>query len=324
MIGLITCLSNSQTKWAQTGFNFLDVSTDARAGAMGDAVNSLSGYLGALSHNPATMAVMPNMLNVTFGINSWIADIRYLSASVIISPHSGDYGVFGLSFTSVDYGDVLGTIVWNNDKGYTDTEVLNPVALAIGIAYAKAITEKFSVGGQARFAYQSLGKNVVQDGDRLKTKQNVANVTSFDFGTVFKTGIKSIAFGMSIRNFSKEVTYEQEPFQLPLIFTLGVSANIFDFFPSGKSDQSLLLSIDVTHPRAHPEQLKIGAEYQFRKLISLRSGYISNNSEDSFTYGLGISSAGLNISSVGFEVDYSYTPFGVFNNVQRLTVSFSL
>jgi hypothetical protein len=97
-----------------------------------------------------------------------------------------------------------------------------------------------------------------------------------------------------------------------------------DFIKVSGPDQSLILSIDATHPRSHPEQLKIGAEYQFMKIISLRGGYITNNSEDGITYGLGISSNGLGISSVNFEIDYSYTPFGVFDNVQRFTAQFSL
>jgi len=322
--GLLAPLNYSQVKWAQTGFNFLNVSSDARASALGDAVNSLSGYSGALFHNPAGMAEIPTLLSSTFSINKWIADIQYLSLSVMVSPFDGEYGVVGISLQSVDYGDVQGTMVWNNEKGFIDTEVMNPVALAFGIGYAKAISDRFSVGGQVRFAYQSLGKSIVPDGSLYKTKQNVADAVAFDFGTLFKTGIKSLAFGMSVRNFSKEVKFEEEGFQLPLIFTVGISANLFDFIDFPGPEQSLLLSFDSTHPRSHPEQIKIGAEYQFMKVLSLRGGFISGNSEDDVTFGLGLSSAGLGISSVNFEFDYSYTPFGVFDNVQMFTARFSL
>jgi hypothetical protein len=324
IIGLFVPIAKSQTKWAQTGFNFLSISSDARASAMGDAVNSLSGYSGALFHNPATMAEMPTFFNSTFSINNWIADIQYLSLSMVFSPFSGEYGVVGVSLQSVDYGDVQGTMVWNNEKGYIDTETLNPYALAIGIGYAKMISEQFGVGAQVRFAYQSLGKSVVPDGVSLRTKQNVADAVAYDFGTIYKTGIKSIAFGMSVRNFSKEVKYEEEAFQLPLLFTIGISANIFDFIEVPGPNQSLLISLDSTHPRSHPEQLKIGAEYKFMDFISLRGGYIAGNSEDDITFGLGISSAALELSSFDLEFDYSYTPFGVFDNVQRFTARITL
>ena len=129
---------------------------------------------------------------------------------------------------------------------------------------------------------------------------------------------------MSVTNFSKEVKYEEEGFQLPLLFTIGISANLFDFFEMPGPDQSLLLSVDATHPRSHPEQIKVGAEYQFMKILSLRGGYVSGNDENDFTFGVGITSTSLGISPVNFDVDYSYTPFGVFNNVQRFTARISL
>lgn len=326
IIGLSASLSYSQqVKLAQTGFDFLSISSDARAGAMGDAVNSLFGCSAALTHNPATMAEMPNLFTASVSVNNWIADIKYLSCSALISPWSGDYGVLGLSFQSVDYGDVLGTMVWNNSQGYIDTGTMDPTAMAIGIGYAKMISDRFAVGAQVRFAYQSLGKSAVPTAaNTVVTKQNVASAVAYDFGTNFKTGIKSITFGMSIRNFSNDVTYEEESFQLPLLFTVGISANLFDFFELKGPKQSLILSCDVTHPMSHPEQLKIGVEYQFMNLIALRGGYISGDDEDGVTYGLGVSSSGLGITSANFQIDYSYTPFGVFNNVQRFTVSFSM
>ena len=317
-LGFLSSAASGQTKLAQTGFNFLGVSSDARSSGMGDAVNSLSGFSGALSHNPASMAEMPTFFSSAFSFNKWIADINYLSASAIIKPFSGDLGVIGISLQSVDYGEVEGTMVANNEQGYIDTKIIKPTALAIGIGYAKMLNDKFSIGAQIRFAYQSLGESTVPVGDGTTSiKENKANAIAYDFGTIYKTGIKSIAFGMSVRNFSSEVKYEEEGFQLPLIFTVGVSANLLDFFDLLGTDQSLILSIDSTHPRSHPEQVKVGLEYQFMKILSLRGGYVSGNSEDDFTFGLGV-------SSFGVEFDYAYTPFGVFDNVQRFTARLSL
>lgn len=322
--GLFSPASNAQTKWAQTGFDFLMVPPDARAAGIGDAVNSLPGNVNSLFHNPATMAEMPSVVDITAGVNSWIADIKHLSFGVAVAPFSGNYGVIGLSLQSVDYGDIQGTMVYNNNDSYIDTGNLNPSALAVGIGYAKMISEQFGVGAQVRLCYQSLGTSVVPSGGTLVTKQNTASAVAYDFGTIFNTGIKSLAFGMSIRNFSQNVTYEQESFQLPLLFTIGISANVFDFIEMKGPDQSLIISCDATHPRSHPEQLKIGLEYQFMKLIALRGGYITGDSEDGATFGLGLSSAALGISAINFNIDYSYTPFGVFNNVQRFTVRFTI
>jgi hypothetical protein len=310
----------SQIKLAQTGFNFLSLSSDARSSGMGGAVNSLSGFAGAMSSNPASIAEMPTFLSASFDMNKWIADINYVSASVIVSPPSGDYGTIGLSVQSVDYGTLEGTMVnRNNPNGYDETGNINPTALAVGLGYSKMISKQFGVGARIKYAYQSLGESKFFDnlsGD-VTTKENKATAIAFDFGTIYKTGIKSIVFGMSVTNFSQGIKFESEDFQLPLLFTIGVSANLFDLISSPQSNQEILLAVDWTHPRSHPEQLKIGAEYKFMQLLSLRAGYVSGNDESSFTYGVGVSSFGL-------EVDYSYIPFGIFSNVQQFTARVSL
>lgn len=313
---LTVSVSQAQEKLAQTGFNFLSISSDARSSAMGDAVNSLSGYSGALFHNPSSMAEIPQFFTGTFSINQWIADINYLSASMTLAPADGKYGVFGVSLQSVDYGEIQGTMVANNEQGYTDTKLFSPTAMAIGFGYAKALNEQFSVGAQVRYAYQKLGESTIPDGDGTTIKQNKANAIAYDFGTVYKTGVESLAFGMSVRNFSTEIKFEEEDFQLPMIFTIGISANLFDFFDVGGPEQALLLSIDATHPRAHPEQIKIGVEYNFMNVIYLRGGYVGGNDEDDFSFGVGL-------AYMGVELDYAYTPFGVFDSVQRFTARMS-
>jgi hypothetical protein len=327
ILGLCTSMTLSQIKLAQTGFNFLSLSSDARYNGMGGAVNSLSGFSGAMSSNPASMAEMPTFFSASFDMNKWIADINYISASVIVSPSSGDYGTVGLSVQSVDYGDVEGTMVdRNNPNGYDDIGIIKPTALAIGLGYSKMISKQFGVGARIKYAYQSLGENTFFDNVPagataptygVVTKKNKTDAVAYDFGTIYKTGIKSIAFGMSVTNFSKAIKFESEDFQLPLLFTIGVSANLFELINSPQSHQELMLSVDWTHPRSHPEQLKIGAEYRFMQILSLRGGYVSGNDENSFTCGVGV-------SSFGFEIDYSYIPFGVFNSVQQFTARVSL
>jgi len=61
---------------------------------------------------------------------------------------------------------------------------------------------------------------------------------------------------MSIRNFSQDVTYAYEAFQLPLVFTLGISMNVMDFFEKSPGDQAFFVSLDASHYRDQPEQIK--------------------------------------------------------------------
>ncbi len=320
---IICCLSTlnlqaQNKKIAQTGFQFLSVTSDARAAAIAGAVTSTENRSSSLFFNPAGMANMSQFIDVSISLNKWIADINHSTYSLALNPSSGRYGVLGVSFQSIDYGNVLGTRIEVNDpKGYVDTGTLSPSAFAVGVGYAKALTDRFSVGGQIKWVKQDLEASLIPTSDTTTTSKNYElSPVAFDFGTLFKTGFKSLAFGMSVRNFSKEIKYEQEGFQLPLVFTMGVSMNLMDFFEQKSLDQSLWLTIDATHYRSHPEQLLIGFDYMVMNLLSLRTGFAANNDEDGATFGIGISQFGL-------MLDYAYTPFGVFDQVQRITARFS-
>ena len=303
-----------QKKLAQTGFQFLSVGLDARASAMGEAFTTVEGVSSALFYNPAGMARLPSFTDVTANHIQWIADIKHYSFSLALNPREGRYGVFGISAMTVEYGEMQGTMVWANPEGYIDTEVFSPQAIAIGIGYAKCLTDKFSVGGQIKQVAQSLGKSFIPDEG---VEKNLASALAFDFGTIYRTGFKSLSFGMSIRNFSEEVKFEEEGFQLPLTFKIGLSVNAFDFFMDVPLEKhSLLIIMDAVHPRSYPEYINLGGEYLFMDMFALRLGYMSGQDECGLSMGFGL-------QKFGFSFDYAYTPFGVFNNVNRFTVHLS-
>lgn len=52
-------------------------------------------------------------------------------------------------------------------------------------------------------------------------------------------------------------------------------------------------------------------------MLSLRGGYVSSNDENGLSFGLGVSHFGVGL-------DYAYTPFGVFDKVQRMSARFTL
>ncbi len=303
-----------QTKLAQTGFQFLSVQTDARAAAMGEAFTTISGSSSSLFFNPAGIADVSGMVDISFSTMEWIANINYNSLSMAYNPDRGQYGVFGLSIMSVDYGnDIYGTMVWGNNDGFIETGKIQVNAIAIGLGYARSLTDKFSVGGQVKWVSQHLGESVIPEEG---VKKNLTDVLAFDFGTIYKTGFKSLAIGMSVRNFSQEIKFEEEGLQLPLTFKIGVSADATDYFEFPE-EQNILVSMDAVHPRSFDEYINFGLEYGFRNMVALRLGYVSGQSEYGFVYGAGFEWLGL-------AVNYSYTPFGVFDSVQRFSLSFLL
>ena len=331
IVGIAFFLMNSnlfaQQKLAQTGMKFLNVSLDARASALGEAVTSLHSDATAMFYNPAGMARITNYASVTLGSTNYIADIKYIYGGVAFAPFDGDYGVLGINFESVDYGDLQATIRYNNDQGFLDAGTFSPNALSVGVGYAKALSDKFSVGGNVKYVRQSLGTAIVGDvqvdgngNPSGRTSNAETNVMAFDFGVIYKTGFKSLDFGMDVRNFSREVKYVKDGFQLPLMFKIGISFNAADLLDVDKDMHSLLLSFDASHPRDYPEQVAIGAEYTFMKLLSLRVGYQTPNDEKGISAGIGLEHS---FSGFDFGVDYAYTSFGVFDKVQQLSVRFA-
>ena len=321
-------LPQQQQKLAQTGMKFLNVSPDARISALGDAVTSLENNSSAMFYNPAGMARLNTFSDVSLGYMDYGSDLdfTYYEASVAFAPEDGDYGVFGISILSVDYGDFYGTVRANNDQGFLDVGIFSPTAMAIGFGYAKALSEKFAIGGNIKYVRQDLGPSVIGGVTTDPTtgaytggitETNKLDVLAFDFGVIYNTGFKSLDLGMSVRNFAREVKYKQESFQLPLIFQLGVSFNFSDLLDIDKNMHSILLSVDANHPRDYPEQILVGLEYTFMNVVSFRGGFSAPNDERNFSAGIGLKKdlGGLNLG-----VDYSYAPFGVFGDIQRITV----
>ena len=307
------------SKIAQTGLQFLKVDVSPRAAAMGGAYMMIGADASAMFYNPAGIANIPSdgNLDLFVGRTEWIADIAY--SSVAAAKNFGNIGVFGVSATFADYGDIHGTRVAATASGFEETGLLDVGAYAVGLTYARKLSDKFTVGGQVKLVNQNLGSNAVQiaGGDPTNRENDVTGV-GYDFGTIFYPGFRSFRFGMSVRNLSAELEYEKEGFQLPLTFTIGVAIDLMDFI--GTENQSLLLAIDAIHPRDFEERLNVGAEYLLMDMFALRAGYKFNYDEEGVTAGLGFQQQ---LSGVKLKLDYAYADFGVFDTVNRFSVGFS-
>jgi len=303
-------------KLGQTGLKFLDVCVGARAAAMGEAYTVISDDANAIFHNPAGLAQMEaKKFDITVSRTQWFADISYNAVGIAIN--GGIWGNFGLSLIPApDYGDIFGTVVAENEQGYDETGLVDVSAFAVGLAYGRKFTDKFMIGGHAKYTYQHLGSNPMQDQetDSLYNQVNELSAIAYDFGTIFYPGFKSFRFGMSIRNFSGAVKYEEYGFQLPLTFKIGIGMDILDLFGE-HPDKSFVVAIDAVHPRDYTERIQIGGEFSMG-VLRLRSGYKFNYDEEGLCAGVGIYARGI-------KLDYAYSEFGAFDLVNRVTLGIS-
>jgi hypothetical protein len=318
MISIITVITPLQSfaveKLGQTGLKFLDICVGARAAAMAEAYTVISDDVNAMFHNPAGLAQMESSIDLTVSRTEWFADISYNAVGLAVN--GGLWGNFGLSLIPApEYGDIYGTVVSDNEVGYEETGLVDVSAYAFGIAYARKLTDKFMIGGHAKYAYQHLGDNPMldQETDSLYIQVNEVSTIAYDFGTIFYPGFKSFRFGMSVRNYIiGAVEYEEYGFQLPLTFKIGVGMDILDLFGEHPG-QSFLLAIDAVHPRDFSERILIGGEYSIG-LLELRAGYKFNYDKEGICAGVGINTDYV-------KIDYAYSRFDLKDElVSRVSV----
>lgn len=301
-------------KRAQTGMKFLQMSVDARAAGMASAMTSMEHSASAMFYNPAGMARLNNNVSLSLGQTQWFEDIVYNYGSLSFAPASGDYGVFGVFVMAVDYGEFLGTIRADNEQGFIDQGVYSPSALSVGGSYAKQLSDRFAVGGNIKYVYQDLTESTIAVDD---IQSSAKSTVAFDFGVLYNTGFRSLNFAMSARNFSREITYEEEAFELPLTFTIGLSMNMLDLTDMNQDMHSFVLAVDAERPRDFYEHMNIGGEYTFAKTLSLRAGYAFPTDEQGINLGIGLQ---RELGSFGFGANYAYTDFGIFGAVSRLSL----
>ena len=303
-----------QEKRAQTGMHFLSVSVDPRGASMADALIATEENTSlAMFYNPSTMAFATNM-HFAVNISQWFADIKYYQASASFPLGQGKWGVIGASIVNVDYGQLTQTIRADNERGYIITGSFEPQALALGIGYAKMLSDRFSVGGHIRYVYQNLG-NSIMDTD-MNDKSNTVSTPVFDFGVLYRTGFRSLNLAIVARNFSPAVTYEEVSFEAPLDVRVGVAMNFTDVInPALVGTHDLVMSIEGGHPRSYPEQIRVGLEYTFADIFSVRAGYVYPSDDQVFSVGAGIN---IPVHTFVIRANYAFTQFDVLQNVHRI------
>ena len=304
--------STNIKKVAQTGLQFLKVDMSARAAGMASSYSMIGQDANAVFYNPAGLAYMQSTYDVAISRTNWIADINYNAAA--LAGNFGNLGSFGISYIAADYGELVGTDIAPTTEGYVKTGSVDIGASAIGIAYARRLNDKFTVGGQVKWAQQHLGASTLTAGE---STNNTVSGFAVDFGTVFYPGyIPSLRLGMNVRNFSQQFVYQEEEFDLPLNFRIGVAVDVMDFFGGSKTN-SLMFSMDALHPRDYTERIHVGAEYWYMNMLALRVGYKTNYDTEGLSLGFGVH---YKIAGMRLKFDYAYSAMDIFNGINRVTI----
>ena len=319
-------------KEGQTGMTYLAVSLGPRESAMGDAtVASVHGIQG-IFYNQATLADIEKFELVANQVN-YLVDTKLYGVGAAY--RLGQWGTIGLDMVYMDYGYIEGTRRVDrgiDPKGYILTVDIGVKDYALGLSYAYRFSDRVALGGKIKYAYEDLGDAEYVIYDTLDTatgeyhnisesKRWKLSHLGFDFGGLYYSGFKSLTFAFAFQNYSTDMKYYFEEFQMPFVVRMGFAMDVADFFMPDDKKLQINLAIDVLHPNDNYERVYVGSEIVLMQTLALRCAYKSNHDLESFNFGFGVN---FKYSGMEGRFDYSYSKMKWFEDVNRIGFQFSL
>jgi hypothetical protein len=308
---------------ATTAAAFLEIGVGSRAVGMGGAFVATANDASAMYWNPGGLARLEKP-EIIFVHTEWIADITFDYAGFVF-PLSG-IGIVGANITTLNMSEMeVRTIDRQDGTG----EFFDASDMAIGISFATNLTDRFSIGLNAKYIMQRIWKET-------------AHGFAIDIGTLYNTGIEGLRLGAALTNFGTDMQMtgndllvyhdidptqlgnnerifaqmETEAWPLPLNFQFGVAMDLIK-----NAEHKITLETDAVHPVNNTESVHLGAEYTFRDMFYIRAGYRNlflRDSEEGLTAGGGFYTTQL--GNFGIGIDYAYANFGRLENAQRFSV----
>jgi hypothetical protein len=320
---LFTGIVNAQNpNLGTSGAQFLQIPLGSRAEAMGTAIIGLTDDAASVFWNPAGI-VKVNNFEAFFSYADWFSMFDLNAASIVYN--TGDAGAFAANI-----------IVFSTDKMEVTTEAepngtgrfFDAVDLAMGISYAKYLTDRFAVGMTVKYITQRIWNES-------------SSGFGFDIGTQYRLDFQNLTIAMSMTNFGSDMKFDgqdldftyrrddnypvsrltpsrliTEEYALPLNFQVGIGFDVFNYqFVKMKG------AVDVTHPNDNKERAHMGAELAFFDRFFVRGGYKINYQDQNFALGAGVN---LLWGANAVKFDYAYSVYDILPSVHRISLGLSL
>ncbi len=280
------------------GAQFLKIGPSARAAAMGNSFTAVADDASATYWNPGGLVDVPRT-SLHLNHVEWPADIKLDYASYAFrTPYLP--GILGITARAMTMDPQVERTIYN--PGGTGRH-FDAGDMAFGLTYAQFFTDRFSAGATLNFIHMGLANKSV-------------NATGFDFGLIYRIGIRGMRLGMVVQNAGGEIDFDSQAAKMPIMFKVGLSATGFDVGP-----HYMLSSVEFSHPSDNKERANFGVEYSFNRFFFLRSGYNAGYDTNGITGGFGLEVNTSERSKV--FVDYGFEDLSYMGSAHRFTVSFA-
>ncbi len=313
----------AQSKVGTTAASFLGISVGPRATAMGGVFAAVADDATSLYYNPAGIA-RAGRSQLVFAYTSWLVDTDFNWIGFMFNLDGTN--AIGLSLTQLDYGEEDVTTVLNPEG---TGEQWSASDMAIALTYARNLTDRFSIGGNAKYIQEKLWNET-------------ASAFAFDVGLLYITELRDMRLGMSITNFGADLRMDgkdllkrvdldpnaighnenivsrlkTDDWPLPLFFRVGLAMDVLR-----QENLRLTAAVDAVRPSDNSEVLNVGAEMELFRLLFLRGGYKSlfrDDSEEGLTMGIGLNfSTGPGFS---WAFDYTFADFGLLEDINMFSL----
>ena len=316
----------AQSKVGTTAANFLVIPVGPRATGMGGAFVAVANDVTTAYWNAGGLSrLAANEFSVSH--TGWLVgtSVNWLGLAVKLD----DDNALAFTVHQLDYGkEEITTTAQPNGTG----QQWDAQDIAFGISYARTLSDRFSIGGTAKYVSQRIWN------------EN-ASAFALDVGLLFRTQYNDLKIGMNIANFGTDMkldgkdllqpvdidpahagnndnivaTINTKPWTLPLLFTVGVGMDALH-------TETFVWTVagDAVYPNNQTAYVNVGTELVWNGMIALRTGYNSlfkETPQEGLSAGIGLR---YSLGTVAATIDYSYMDYGIFNAISRysFTVGF--
>ena len=291
-------------KAGKAGFVFLEIPVSARALAMGETGITMPDMLSeGMYVNPALIAFNGNPLSLNATYASWYVETAHMAAGFTYKIPL--IGTVGLSIVNFDFGTIKKTRIILPDFGETgpfiDLGTYSAQAYAIGLTFARTLTEKFTMGVTVKYVRENID-------------QYYADNFVFDIGFIYQTGFYSLRLAAFLQSFGLETAYANEKFRMPQILKMGLS---YDVWGGWDDDRRLTVIAETVHPSDADERIHLGMEGVLMRSVVLRAGYKFGYDDEDLTLGLGLQ---FKYNMNNFRLDFAYMNHKYLENTLRYSL----
>ncbi len=325
---------------SNTSMTFLSVPVNARSGGMAEmgVATSPDGY--AHYTNAAKQVFLDESWKGGASL-SYVPWLRNLIGDMEISGVSGFYQLNDVSTISASFRYfAMGEVEYTN----MEQQVVGshrPHELAADFAYARKLSENFSMALALRYGLSNIAK-----GSNAYNEYQIANTFSFDVNAYYQQNLNQsnlLSAGAAITNVGSKVKYSNDrEYFLPTEFKLGVNnrtmldeenslaygLELANFLVPSSNDlgENVFSNMAASFSGGKffkEMQYKIGTEYAYNNFLFARMGYSfakrAYGSQQFLTFG-----AGTTYKILSFDLSYLVSTSNISKNPVANTLRLSL